>query len=231
MSPSFQQLLIQHALWALHRQKRFVSWLGHHEWQWQGQDGTLLLRRLSESTSEEIISCRTQALGSVSQMSETWTWIWANDLAELSEDLMNSALQLRAIGEAQGVPEFVTGEFPGAQMDAHLLALVAVGVLDNEAYYRGTYIGGAGFVLIESGLGHVVSTETVTVEAVLEVVQEVEAVAPLHQRAAIRAFLQRLDWQVEENAAMLWASGNDERIEFVFSDNDLLSAKPISRKI
>ncbi len=149
MSPQLEELIIEHALTALAKQMRFDALLGRHEWRWENETGLLKVRRLDAGGAT--LTCATQALGSVSRMSETWTWIWANDLAEISDDLMTAARELRAIGEKNNVPEFTTGEFPREQVNAHLLALVAMELLNADAYFRGSYLGGEGFVLINRG--------------------------------------------------------------------------------
>jgi hypothetical protein len=216
MSPQFEELVVEHALAALEKQVRFDGWLGRHGWNWDRESGLLTLRRLEAGASGAVTICATQALGSVSRMSDTWTWIWANDLAEISDELMNSARRLRTIGEEQVVPEFTNGEFPSVEVDAHLLSLVAMGLSEADAYFRGSYLGGEGFVLINAGeLGGVIPASPARTNEVIKILQEVDAVCADHRRA-IMAYLRRIDWDIEENAGIVVAQNGNERLQLTF---------------
>jgi hypothetical protein len=229
MSPAFQELVIEHGLPAWQKQRHFLAWLNGHEWFWDQNSGVLSLRRLDKSVE---VRCTTQALGSVSQMSETWTWIWANELAELDESLMVAARRLKQLGEERGIPELAIGEFQHAQANADLLALVAMELLNGEAYYRGTYLGGAGYLLIESGLSDLLPPIADDAEDVMPIAREAAWIVPNFQRQAIVSYLKSSGWQCEENAEILVARQGTQQVHFVFNDgNELLSAKVVSRKI
>lgn len=233
MSRAFQELLIEGGLLAWQKQRHFLEWLNGHEWFWEQSSGILSLRRLDESLNKSTeVRCATQALGSVSQMSETWTWIWANELAELNETLMVAARRLKEIGEERGISELSTGEFPHTQANAHLLALAAMGLLNGEAYYCGTYLGGAGFLLIESGLSDLLPPVPADTDEVITIAREAAWLVPDFQRPAIMNYLRSSGWQWEENGEMLVAHQGNQSMQFVFNnENHLLSAEDISRKI
>lgn len=218
MSPQLQELVIEYGLAALQKQMRFDAWLGRHGWRWERETGLLTLRR---GESDELI-CATQALGSVSRMSETWTWIWANELAEVSDELMTAARQLRALGEERRVPELVVGEFPHAQVDGHLLSLVAMGILNADAYFRGAYLGGEGFVLIDRGeLRAVLPTLPPTAEQICEIVTQVDVLCTEHRRA-IKAYLHQLSWQLSENETIVMARNGNQEIQITFEGEQLV---------
>ncbi len=219
MSPQLQELVVEHALTALEKQMRFDAWLGRHGWHWERESGLLTLRRFEEN---EFV-CATQALGSVSRMSDTWTWIWANDLAEVSDELMTSARQLRALGEENHVPEFITGEFPHAQVDAHLLSLVAMGIVKADAYFRGAYLGGEGFVLINRGaLDAVLPPLPRSAAQVCKIVREVDALCEDHRRA-VTFYLCHHNWIVEADNENLTACYDKEEIQLTFEDKRLVA--------
>ena len=223
MSPALQELVIEYALSALEKQMRFDAWLGRHGWSWERESGLLTLRRAGE---DEFI-CATQALGSLSRMSETWTWIWANDLAAISDDLMLAAQALRALGEEKKVPELAVGEFPRAQVDAHLLSLVAMEISGADAYFRGAYLGGEGFVLINRGaLDSVLPPLPASAAQVCKIVREVDALCENHRRAVI-SYLRCRSWQIEDENEKTTARNGNENVEIIFDGARLISAKEI----
>lgn len=224
MSPQLQELITENSLGALQRQARFDAWLGRHNWEWNRENGLLTLRRAAQS---EFV-CKTQALGSVSRMSDTWTWIWANDLAEVGEDLLVSARQLRDFGEKNQVPEFVVGEFPRSQVDAHVLSLVAMEICGGDAYFRGAYLGGEGFVLINRGeLQQILPSKPFDADEACNIVRAVDALCENHRRA-VETYLQRGGWQIEKEGDKMRAKSGDAQICIVFEGQRLISAEIVA---
>lgn len=228
MSPQLEELVVEYALAALEKQMRFDAWLGGHSWEWNRQTGLLTLRREKADTA---FVCATQALGSVSRMSETWTWIWANDLAEVGDDLTQAARQLRALGEEKQVPELAVGEFSRAQVNAHVLSLVSMSICGADAYFRGAYLGGEGFVLINRGeLRELLQTKPFDATEVCEIVRAVDALCENHHRAVV-GYLQRSGWQIKNQGDSMLAKSGDEQICVVFDGQRLISAEVIAARL
>ena len=90
-----------------------------------------------------------QLLGTESEETQTWLWAWANEASNIPPSLLQAALQLKALGEEQQIPELATPMFPLDGIDGHFLAMLASGVCQADAYYRCPYDGGAAFLLIQ----------------------------------------------------------------------------------
>jgi hypothetical protein len=91
---------------------------------------------------------RIQVLGTESEVSGTWLWVWANTSSNLPNHLLTASLVLKAYGEQHKIPELTTPQVPLDQVDGHSLALIASDICEANAYYRCPYEGGALFVLI-----------------------------------------------------------------------------------
>ena len=220
MSPQLEELWLEHAVAAFDRQLQLAEWLGEHDWQWESHSGQLLLRRYAQP--DEVVRWATQALGSESHMAETWLWIWANDLAELPDEVLHAAHQLRALGDERGIPEFTQGEFSLIEADGHVLSLVACGLLSSDAYYRGPYVGGAGFVLINAADFPSAPTDSTRVPGVFRAALSALPI-PDHRRAFV-AYLRHLGWTSEENSAAIIGRSNDWEIEARFDESSRLLA-------
>ncbi len=220
MSPQLEELWLEHAVAAFDRQLRLAEWLGEHDWQWEAHSGQLLLRRHAQP--DEVVSWATQALGSESHMAQTWLWIWANDLAELPDEVLRAAHQLRALGDERGIPELTQGEFPLIEADGHVLSLIASGLLKSDAYYRGPYVGGAGFVLINDANFPPAPTDSARVPSVFRAALSALPIAD-HRRAFV-AYLRHLGWIIEEKSDAVIARSGDWEIEARFDESSRLLA-------
>lgn len=89
-----------------------------------------------------------QLLGTQATADETWLWAWANAESHLPPATIRASERLRALGEEKGWPELTTRKLGPGRSDGHMISLVACGLLDGAAYYRGPYQGGAAFFLL-----------------------------------------------------------------------------------
>ncbi len=137
---TIEDLFEQYGALAHERQGRLAELIGEHGWQFDMDRGTIAFGPLRTPV---------QILGTVSDLSNTWLWSWANEQSDIPPTLLQAAETLRSIGEEKGVAELNEPQFdvqPFAQ--GHRLAMIAVGLLDAPAYYRGPYDGGAAFFLL-----------------------------------------------------------------------------------
>jgi hypothetical protein len=95
-----------------------------------------------------------QLLGTEANESQTWLWAWANEASGIPTQLLGSALTLRMLGEAQGIPELAEAEVPLNEVNGHVLAMIGSGVCRADAYYRCPYEGGAAFASCAKTLAH-----------------------------------------------------------------------------
>lgn len=91
-----------------------------------------------------------QVLGTESHVNNTWLWAWANERSNIPPQLLDAALTVKKYGEQHGIPELTEPELPlGDEVNGHMLAMIASGICEADAYYRGPYEGGAVFLLIK----------------------------------------------------------------------------------
>lgn len=89
-----------------------------------------------------------QVLGTQSDNTLTWLWAWAEEQTEIPENLIRSALDLRAWGTKAGIAEFVEPEIDIDRADGRMISLIASEVCAASCYYRDAYEGGALFLLL-----------------------------------------------------------------------------------
>ncbi|MEL6307673.1 MAG: DUF6882 domain-containing protein [Chloroflexota bacterium] len=93
-----------------------------------------------------------QLLGTESEATESWLWAWAmNDDGSVPEIVLNVALQIRAFGEENNVPEFTSDDTIPVddRVSGQRFGLIACVLCDGNAYFRMPYEGGAIFLLIK----------------------------------------------------------------------------------
>lgn len=89
-----------------------------------------------------------QAIGTESDNTLTWLWAWADEQAELPDQLLRSARDLKAWGAQHGVTEFTLPSVDLNVADGNMIALIASDVCRATGYYRDAYEGGALFILL-----------------------------------------------------------------------------------
>ena len=141
LDPDLSQLLDEHGLIAFDRQIAFSEVLGDRDWTFDQDDGIL---RLGDD-----ITLAAQILGSTSSKSNTWLWAWANP--SIDEALAARSREAARLGGERGMtilvePKLDLGRGIG---DGHLLALAVAGLLDADAYFRGSHAGGHVFLLVD----------------------------------------------------------------------------------
>jgi hypothetical protein len=63
--------------------------------------------------------------------------------------MLHASEEMRAYGKQHNIPALTQESFPlSEQLNGHLLTMIASGVCNGDAYYRGPYDGGALFMLI-----------------------------------------------------------------------------------
>jgi hypothetical protein len=87
-------------------------------------------------------------IGTESDNSLTWLWAWAEEQAEVPDNLLASARELRAWGEKEGLPEFTLPAIDLDRADGTMLSLIASEVCRASGYYRDPYEGGTLFLLL-----------------------------------------------------------------------------------
>lgn len=133
MTNKLQELYQAHVMMGMRKQRYLASLLGEHSWEYDKSTGSLAF---PPGPTYQV-----QVLGTEAADSDTWLWAWANDQSEIPAPQLEAALRLKSIGEESGIEEFTTPRLPREQLPVHLLAPVALGLLDLPAYYRGALEG------------------------------------------------------------------------------------------
>ena len=143
---SFADLYARHALASFDKQVYLEAMLGRKRWSFDAQRGTLIF----EDAHDQELELAVQVLGTESDEDASWLWAWANPAAGLPARMLAAALELKALGEREGIPEISRAEVPfGHGVDAGRIAAVASGVCRAGCFYRAPYPGGAIFMLIK----------------------------------------------------------------------------------
>lgn len=141
MNDSLRALYERHVARSLDKQLHLSELVEEANWEFALQEGLL-----SFSNGLEF---KVQLLGTEADGDRSWLWSWANQTQGIPAELLEDARALKALGEAQDVHELREPSFPQAQADGHTLGLIAAGLREACAYYRGPYEGGALFLLIQ----------------------------------------------------------------------------------
>jgi hypothetical protein len=130
----------RYALISLEKQARLFSFLGEHILELDLDSG---LARFGSDRAYPF-----QILGTESENSLTWLWAWADEQTEVPENLLASAIQLRAWGQKEGFPEFTLPSLDLDRADGTMLSLIASEICTANGYYRDHYEGGVLFLLL-----------------------------------------------------------------------------------
>ena len=139
---SFKVLLSKYGALALDKQENLSELIGETVGELNIEKGLLTFGD---------IEFPAQILGFYMQDSKQWSWAWDNEDI-FGADSIQSANEIKAIGEEFGIKEFTTPMLNADFNDCHTLAMTATGILKMDAYYGVSEEGLDIFVLIKSDL-------------------------------------------------------------------------------
>ena len=93
-----------------------------------------------------------QILGFYAEELRQWSWAWDNESIGFDDALIQSARQMKAIGDEFTIPEFNSAVINADFNDCHALAMTSIAVLNLDGYYAFSEDGLDIFVAIESDL-------------------------------------------------------------------------------
>ncbi len=138
-SASFQTYLERYALLSLEKQDKLEALIGEHLHELDLDAGTIRF---------EGFQFPMQVIGTESDNTLTWLWAWSDEQTEIPSNLMQSAIQLRAWGSAEGLSEFTMPSVDLNKADGYGISLVASEVCRASCFFRDDYEGGAVFLLL-----------------------------------------------------------------------------------
>ncbi len=208
MNTNLANLFHLHVAASLDRHNHLLELAQGRPWTYETETGRLVFG--------DQISFQAQVLGYEATDSGSWCWAWAQTDISLPETQMKSALSLKAFGEKKDVPEFVSPQCPLSAVTGEQLAMVACGLLNAQAYFRGSYAGGAVLLLIQDP--QFPAVQTPPVDRILNTFPYVIFSHEIHHKQAFMAYLNhyRLD-SFEESGVTVITEGRREVMEAEFN--------------
>ncbi|SFE10431.1 hypothetical protein SAMN05216378_2333 [Paenibacillus catalpae] len=184
---SLQELLERYGGIALEKQLAMTESIGSLDWSVNMSAGT--------ATFGDDLTFPIQILGSVSHQSNTWLWAWANAQAQISSNSLTQAIQLKAYGNKNNIPELSEKTIPVTNNEGHVIASIASGMFKNRFYYAGNYGAGTAFFTID------VTEEDLKEqpESVLTVFPQLIMTFELNHRKALSFYLKDKGFEVYES--------------------------------
>jgi hypothetical protein len=134
-------LFLQHVAASYDKQMALGDLIKGNDWQFDM--GTQSLSFGSK------IRFKIQVIGTESTHSHTWLWSWANEASGIPAPMLKASEALRAYGQKNSLREFTQASFELSHAaNGHIVSMIASGLCNGDAYYRGPYDGGALFMLI-----------------------------------------------------------------------------------
>ncbi len=127
------------------KQDLLEQWFGlskHERWDWDQETGGIVF----SNGGVPALVARIQFVGSVSTLSNTWLWSWANPSieAKTADDL----LAVRTFGEAETFANLTVPKWPADEVDGWEMTAVAAKILDAQGAYRTSDDKGFTFMLL-----------------------------------------------------------------------------------
>lgn len=138
---NYDQLFLQHVAASYDKQMALGDLIGSNPWQFDMNTASL--------SFGDSLRFRIEILGTESSYSNTWLWGWANESSGIPAEMLAASEEMRALGRQEGIHEFLHPDWQlSERLNGHILSMIASGLCDCNAYYRGPYEGGALFMLI-----------------------------------------------------------------------------------
>ncbi len=156
-----------------------------------------------------------QVLGTQSDNTLTWLWAWAEEQAEIPQDLMRSAIEMRDWGRSAGVTECMVPSVDLDRADGTQLSLIGSEICRASCYYRDSYEGGALFLLL---FGREIDQQpSFNADELPRVFAHLISLYDFNHRNAFRSYLQMKKLPNTEHGSFVTGeleSGEDVRANF-----------------
>lgn len=209
---NYDSLLEKNGAIALEKQYSFSELIGDRNWSIDIAEQKI--------TFGDDIQMDMQLLGSYSYKLGTWLWVWANEQANYPQEVMQSALKLKALGEKYNIDNLIKPEYEIDPIDVHALGILASGELGASAYYAADYGDGIALVLINSPqLNKMEYNEEARMLRVFS--QLIQTFSVNHKRAFIH-YLEQKGYEYSEQGNQIIANKEDQVIEAKFDEQQRL---------
>lgn len=202
------QLLSTHLAMSLAKQEALANFLGDHNWEADLDLGTV------DFGDGRVFPI--QLLGTEAEGPGTWLWAWANTSSQFPETVLQAASQLHELGLKEGIAFLVEPETPLEDVSGHPVGLIASGLCNADAYYRGTYDGGAAvFLIYETPFGASPALATVQVATTLT---NAISLYDVDHRQLAESFLSQLGLSYELDSKQITAQSSDGNVQIGFDE-------------
>jgi len=228
-------LYSQHAALSLEKQLALGHIIGEHDFFFDADAGTL--------NFGPDLHFPMQLLGTVSRQSSTWLWAWASPVPT-APALLQAAEQLRVVGKTRGLSElyedgfalvsppvasllhlqpFQDGRPPQDPLDGHLIAMLAAGVCQADAYYGADYGRGIVYVLLPRVPGTEAHRSDAPAAMATIFAKLLQLPYLLDHRAAFGAYVQQKGYVAETNGRQVRGTKGHQVITATFDSVDRLT--------
>lgn len=139
-------VLIKESTKALRRKQQSLEKkfeLGKHKrWDWDQEKAELIF----SNDGVPAVRCDIAFIGSVSKVSKTWLWAWAN--FSLIDVLRIPIDRVREFGEAHDFPKLIVPKWPAEEIDGWEMSAIAADVIKAKGVYRAPSQNGFTFLAI-----------------------------------------------------------------------------------
>ena len=116
--------------------------MGRYErWDWDQETGEFVF---SEKGVPKLVA-DFQVVGSISTISNTWLWSWANP--SILENVKKDIHKVREFGEQNGLVELIEEKWPADELDGWAMTNVTARLLKAKGAYRCPGDNGATFII------------------------------------------------------------------------------------
>lgn len=140
---SFKVVLSKYGALALDKQENLSDLIGDKVGDLDIEKGVI---------SFDDIELPVQILGFFAEELNQWSWAWDNESIGFDDNIIQSARQMKAIGDEFGIPEFNSPVINAGYNACHALAMATISILDLDGYYAVSEDGLDIFVAVESDL-------------------------------------------------------------------------------
>lgn len=222
MTNKLRELFELHGLMSMRKQRAFANYLGAHAFEFDSAAGTMSFPAQAGPAQGQSRLFGVEVLGVEHVESQTWTWSWAPEAPDWAGAHSQSALRFKALGEDQGIEELTVSRLPLSRVSGQLLGSIALGALEQGAYYRGAVGGVFGLFLLSAppALPPLGGAEFVGVLG--DAISNFEF---RNHRQAVDAFLQQLGWEADRSQGTSWTVQAEDGVQVVlhFDDRDRLA--------
>jgi hypothetical protein len=126
---------------ALREEYRIGDW---QRWDWNQDTRQLVF----SSDGQPRVVADIQFVGSVSTVSDTWLWAWAN--ATVDPALCDRMADVRSYGERHGIEQLITAKWEGDERDGWEMTSISAYLLGSVGAYRTPAENGFTYMVITS---------------------------------------------------------------------------------